>query len=47
MAADGMKAMIKVKRAYDSVEAEEVRLLVYRLWPRGIGKKQIESGRLS
>ena len=42
MPTDGVQAMIKVKRAYDSVEAEDgIRFLVDRLWPRGIGKDKI------
>jgi uncharacterized protein YeaO (DUF488 family) len=40
--------MITVKRAYDSVEAEDgIRFLVDRLWARGIEKGQIESGCLA
>jgi uncharacterized protein YeaO (DUF488 family) len=35
--------MIKVKRAYDSTEAEDgIRFLVDRLWPRGIGKDKLK-----
>jgi uncharacterized protein YeaO (DUF488 family) len=36
--------MIKVKRAYDSVEAEDgIRFLVDRLWPRGIAKDKLKA----
>jgi uncharacterized protein YeaO (DUF488 family) len=35
--------MIKVKRAYDSFEAEDgIRFLVDRLWPRGIRKDKLK-----
>jgi uncharacterized protein YeaO (DUF488 family) len=35
--------MIKVKRAYDTVEVEDgIRFLVDRLWPRGIGKDELK-----
>ena len=35
--------MIKVKRAYDSVDAQDgIRFLVDRLWPRGIGKDRLK-----
>jgi uncharacterized protein YeaO (DUF488 family) len=43
MAAGGAQSMIKVKRAYDSVDAEDgIRFLVDRLWPRGIGKERLK-----
>lgn len=43
MPTDGVQAMIKVKRAYDSVEAEDgIRFLVDRLWPRGIRKDELK-----
>ena len=35
--------MIKVKRAYESVDAEDgIRFLVDRLWPRGIRKDRLK-----
>ncbi len=37
-----MMMMIRVKRAYDSVEKDDgVRILVDRLWPRGLKKEQL------
>jgi uncharacterized protein YeaO (DUF488 family) len=39
LATEGAQAMIKTKRAYDTVDGEDgIRFLVDRLWPRGIGK---------
>jgi uncharacterized protein YeaO (DUF488 family) len=41
---DGTKAMIKIKRAYDTVDSEDgVRFLVDRLWPRGIRKEALKA----
>ena len=38
------KAMIKIKRAYDTVDTEDgVRFLVDRLWPRGIKKDALKA----
>ncbi len=35
--------MMKLKRAYDSVAAEDgTRILVDRLWPRGVGKDKLK-----
>jgi uncharacterized protein YeaO (DUF488 family) len=35
--------MIRVKRVYEPMESEDgARILVDRLWPRGIGKKELE-----
>jgi uncharacterized protein YeaO (DUF488 family) len=40
---NGVQSMIKVKRAYDSVEPEDgIRFLVDRLWPRGIRKEEMK-----
>jgi uncharacterized protein YeaO (DUF488 family) len=39
LATEGAQAMIKTKRAYDTVDGEDgIRFLVDRLWPKGIGK---------
>ncbi|BCU69842.1 uroporphyrin-III methyltransferase [Stygiolobus caldivivus] len=39
----GLKLMIKVKRVYDPVEkGDGVRILVDRLWPRGIKKDKVD-----
>ena len=36
--------MIRVKRAYDPVEKSDgVRILVDRLWPRGIKKEKLQA----
>lgn len=34
--------MIKLKRAYDEVEDDGCRILVDRLWPRGISKEELK-----
>jgi len=35
--------MIKVKRVYDSLEKDDgIRILVDRLWPRGVKKDQVD-----
>ena len=40
---DGVQAMIKVKRAYDTAGAEDgSRFLIDRLWPRGIRKDELK-----
>ena len=43
IASDGVQELMKVKRAYDSVEVEDgIRFLVDRLWPRGVGKDKLK-----
>ncbi|MCH4814700.1 MAG: DUF488 domain-containing protein [Saccharolobus sp.] len=35
--------MIKIKRVYDPIEKDDgIRILVDRLWPRGIGKNKVD-----